>query len=334
MNLKEKNMMRMNDCVELVMMVGIPGSGKSSLTIEYEESGYRVHSSDLIRKELYGNEEIQGKASQVFGVLGQRVRADLKAGRSCVIDATNLSRRRRKAMLTTLAKHADRKTCIIVLASPSVCMERNAARGRKVPPETIYRMLCSFETPYYYEGWDKIEMVYNGEPYVFPREEAAELSQDNPHHTLTLGAHLDAARDYCVSHDFPAEVCEAAWYHDTGKLYTKRFMNKRGEPTEFAHFYGHENYSAYLYLCEKAGALSEDADLCVKTGETCVTSGEASDAAPSERILYIANLINWHMNPLNKWQRSPASEEKDRSLMGEAMYRDLMLLHQADLEAH
>lgn len=304
----------MSECTELVMLVGIPGSGKSSITEEYEKQGYRVHSSDKIRSELYGREEIQGKASEVFELIAQRVRKDLAEGRSCVIDATNLTRKRRRAMLSSLAKHAERKTCVIVLASPVVCMERNRARGRTVPAEAIYRMLCSFEAPYYYEGWDRIEMVYSGEPYVFPREEAAGLSQDNPHHTLTLGEHLDAARDYCLAHGFSETVCEAAWYHDVGKLYTKRFMNRRGEPTETAHFYGHENYSAYLYLCEKAG--------------------EMTDAGSSDDILYKANLINWHMKPLNSWQHSPTREEKDRKLVGEEMYRDIMLLNQADRDAH
>ena len=99
-----------------------------------------------------------------------------------------------------------------------------------------------------------------------------------------------------------------------GKLYTKRFQNARGEPTDIAHFYGHENYSAYLYLCEK-------------------TSQSLQKGTWAE-TLYIANLINWHMRPLNAWLRTPASEEKDRKLMGETMFADLCKLHQADLEAH
>lgn len=307
-------MLHNGDCNELVMLVGIPGSGKSTFSGEYEERGYRIHSSDQIRREMYGSEEIQGKSSEVFELLGQRVRKDLAAGRSCVIDATNLSRKRRTAMLGSVAKYAGRKTCVIVLATPSVCMERNAARNRTVPPEAIYRMLCSFETPYYYEGWDTIKVSFGGEQYVFPREQAADFSQDNPHHTLTLGEHMDAARDYCVEHGFSEAVCEAAWYHDIGKLYTKRFTNYRGEPTETAHFYGHENYSAYMYLCEKAGGSSPEGSL--------------------EDTLYIANLINWHMRPLNSWQRSPSREEKDRKLVGEAMYGDIMRLNQADRYAH
>ncbi len=302
---------------ELVMLVGIPGSGKSFVSSKYRECGYAVHSSDAIRKELYGAEEIQGKATVVFEMLTQRVRKDLMNGRSCVIDATNLSRKRRMSMLMSVSKHATKKTCVVVLASPETCLERNANRERTVPPEVVYKMLCSFETPYYYEGWDSIELVMNGEPYVFPREEAAALSQDNPHHTLTVGKHMEAARDYCIEHGFSAAVCEAAWYHDTGKLYTKRFQNSRGEPTEIAHFYGHENYSAYLYLCEKAG-----------NDPACAAGEDAGDT------LYIANLINWHMRPLTAWRYSPGSEDKDRTLMGETMYRDLKHLNQADREAH
>ena len=123
-------MLHNGDCNELVMLVGIPGSGKSTFSGEYEERGYRIHSSDQIRREMYGSEEIQGKSSEVFELLGQRVRKDLAAGRSCVIDATNLSRKRRTAMLGSVAKYAGRKTCVIVLATPSVCVERNAARNR------------------------------------------------------------------------------------------------------------------------------------------------------------------------------------------------------------
>ena len=296
------------------MLVGVPGSGKSTVSEEYARRGYRIHASDALRERLYGSEEIQGKASEVFQVLTREAHADLMAGRSCVIDASNLSRRHRRGLLASLSKYVDRSSCVMVLARPEVCLARNQARQRTVPPEQVYNMLCAFETPYYYEGWDVIKAVYTGEPYVFPRDAAAGFSQDNPHHTMALGAHMDAARDYCLDHGFGPDIVEAAWYHDIGKLNTKRFQNSRGEPTEVAHFYNHENYGAYLYLCEKAAAA------------------QASGEWP--RVLYIANLINWHMRPLNAWQRTPVREEKDRRLIGETMFRDVLLLNEADRAAH
>ena len=38
-----------------------------------------------------------------------------------------------------------------------------------------------------------------------------------------------------------------ATWHDIGKIHAKTFQNSRGEITEDAHYYGHENASAYLY---------------------------------------------------------------------------------------
>lgn len=296
------------------MLVGIPGSGKSTLSEEYRRRGYRVHASDAIREELYCSEETQGKPSEVFDVLLRRTRDDLQAGFSCVMDATNIRRKYRISSLQALSRFAATRRCVMALASPRECFRRNDLRARKVPPEALYRMLCAFEAPWYGEGWDAVEAVYSGEPYAFPRDEVKGFSQDNPHHSLTLGAHLDATRDYCMEHGFPAAVQEAAWYHDIGKLYTKRFENRRGEPTEIAHFYGHENYGAYLYLCQRAPAATRD--------------GGWEDA------LYIANLINWHMRPLNNWHDSPVREARDRRLMGERMCADVKQLHEADLAAH
>lgn len=301
----------MTNNMELIMLIGIPGSGKSTVAERYAEEGYRVHSSDAIRALLYGNEVIQGKASEVFQNLMQNVLKDLRNGHSCVIDATNLSRKRRIAMMNSLSKLAERKTCVMLLTPPDDCQERNSRRHRNVPPDQIRDMLCSFETPYYYEGWDSIDAITGGTPYLFPREAAADFQQDNPYHSMTLGAHMEAAREYCAFKGFSEEVQEAAWYHDIGKLYTRRHTNRKGETTEYAHYYGHENYGAYLYLCEKAAASVQNRTW--------------------ERTLYIANLINWHMRPLRQHQRTL---EKVRNIVGDHMYGELMQLHLADVTAH
>ena len=300
--------------MKFIMLMGIAGSGKSHIAKDYEKAGYMIHSSDRIRKEIYGSEEIQGRPSVVYEILARRLKADLEHGHPCLMDATNLSRKRRAHLLRTLSDYADKKVCILVLADPDTCLKRNATRDRVVPPEKVYGMLCSFEAPYYYEGWDEIKVVITGDTYVFPREEADSFSQDNPHHELTLGGHLDAARDYSRSEDYPAFLQEAAWYHDIGKMYTKSFFNKKGIPTETAHYYGHENYSAYLYLCEHAASA--------------IHNGKWEDT------LYITNLINWHMRPLNAWDQSRKAEDRDRKMIGEDMYADIKRLNQADRAAH
>ena len=115
----------------------------------------------------------------------------------------------------------------------------------------------------------------------------------------------------------------AAGAHDLGKYYTKTFMDSKGNPSEEAHYYGHENYGAYMFLLGQNHAVSTGDDECAKT-----------DKREQKNNLYIASLINWHMRPHTAWKQSEKAKERDRKLIGEEMYQDIMILHEADLSAH
>lgn len=307
---------------ELIMLVGIPACGKSTLAAQYEKNGYTVLSSDKIRNELAQGEDYGKMTSKeyrelnvrVFEAIKKKASTLIKQKRSVVVDSTAISRKKRIGFLRYIGNASYQKTCVLVITPVEVCMERNSKRqgNARVPHEAIDKMLRSFECPAYVEGWDKIETVaYNG-AYSFPFNEAADFPQDNPYHTLTLGGHMDAAVEYCIQQNYPEIIRHVAAYHDVGKLYTKQFRNYKGEPTESAHFYGHESYSAYLYLTEM---------LCGKT----VSDRER------EQILYCALLINCHMRPMF---RREGSYEEDVALFGERFMDDLMMLHSADRAAH
>ena len=45
---------------ELIMLVGLPGSGKSTYAAQYKVKGYHVHSSDDIREELFSDIIVEG----------------------------------------------------------------------------------------------------------------------------------------------------------------------------------------------------------------------------------------------------------------------------------
>ena len=49
-------------------------------------------------------------------------------------------------------------------------------------------------------------------------------------------------------------------------------------------------------------------------------------------ILYIANLIQYHMQPY--FIQTEKAKQKFIGLVGEDMYKDIMILHEADKEAH
>ena len=55
-----------------VMMIGLPASGKSTLAQRLARHGiFNIHSSDALRQELYGDEDVQDKNNQLFQELNQ-----------------------------------------------------------------------------------------------------------------------------------------------------------------------------------------------------------------------------------------------------------------------
>ena len=85
---------------KLTMLVGLPASGKSTYAKEKAEKERAVVcSSDVIRKELYGDENVQGDGNEVFNILHERVKELLSQGWDVIYDATNVKSKRRRAFL-------------------------------------------------------------------------------------------------------------------------------------------------------------------------------------------------------------------------------------------
>lgn len=59
---------------ELIMLVGIPGSGKSTYADKLVKDNPEiiVHSSDKLREELYGDSSIQGDNGKLFEELHKK----------------------------------------------------------------------------------------------------------------------------------------------------------------------------------------------------------------------------------------------------------------------
>ena len=140
-----------------------------------------------------------------------------------------------------------------------------------------------------------------------------DFDQENPHHTLTLYEHLKK-----VSEGVPTEdpnLWIAACVHDIGKLFTKSRINSKGEEDDHCHYYQHHCVGAYEFLTS-----------CDFSGE--ITGKDMFD------IFYIANLIYYHMHPYLSWAQSRRVKNKDKRLIGDKMFSDVMLLHEADVNGH
>lgn len=296
-----------------IMLVGIPGCGKSTLTEKLASEGYAIHSSDAIRVEKNMHDPKQ--SFLIFEIMHKRIKADMEAGKDIVYDATNLSRKNRKNYLDSIKKYTNyKKICYLFVVPVDVCQERNSHREgyAKVPDYVYDRMLRAFEVPMMSEGWDEIvPILYDGEVHL-DFGNLDEFSQNNRHHSLTLGEHMKAAAKYLEDKNAPQLLIDLARVHDIGKFYTKKFENYKGEATEEAHYYGHENYGAYIYLI----MWLRDQDRSF------------------EEALHIAQLINWHMAPFLRWGKSGKTLEKDKAILSEEFIEEINLFHEADAFAH
>lgn len=304
-----------------IMLVGLPGCGKSTLAREYEQKGYNIHSSDAIREELSGDENNQNINQEVFSTLRKRVKEDLTNGKDCVYDATNISYKRRKAFIEELRNIECKKVCIFVATPFEVCLKQNEGRERKVPYEVIERMYRNFDVPALYEGWDEIKIHYNDPKYkklygtwakfIY---DVMEFDQETPHHTATLGEHCKECGNNIHlkdigDNDIFWNLHIAGMLHDNGKPFCKTFKNTKGEEDIKAHYYDHQNVGSYNSFFYDIWSDKEE-----------------------DRLL-IATLIRWHMQ-MYFIEKQPHTEEKYREMLGESLWFYLTLLHNADKEAH
>lgn len=306
---------------ELIMMVGVAGSGKSTVAMRYALTRSAIiYSSDVIRGEIYGDENCQKNPGRVFDILHQRVTKTLSEGFDVVYDATNLSCKRRMNFLKTIAHIDCKKTCVAVVTTPEDIEERMKSRERKVPMEVVHKQMCQFQCPNYYEGWDKIVISYNSKPEDC-RESYKKLGRecdiphDNHHHSLSIFDHMskaaDVAEDYAWKDEELSLVHErwVARIHDIGKPRCKSFTDKEGNPTKEAHYYGHQNYSAYYSLIFD----NSDFDISLKDS------------------LDNACLIQWHME---HYLRDGSALDKFYKMIGPKLEKRLHILEKADKAAH
>lgn len=237
----------------LIVLVGVPGSGKSTYAInKYKLGSNNVVwlSSDAFREQLYGDEACQNNPGKVFEVMQQEAVNALNKGYDVIYDATNITRKDRAGILEKVPKHVQ-KCCVVIWAPIEICIERDKARKRTVGKEVIDKMLKRFEAPFYDEGFDTIlvhisDVHYNKQDHYDNAIQAMMIPHDNPHHSADVIEHCHLCGNGLLGETAPVEVVKAGYLHDIGKPYTKTFTNTRGEVTETAHYYGHQGVGAWI----------------------------------------------------------------------------------------
>ena len=262
----------------LVVTVGLPSSGKTSWVDDFigENQGKAIDviSSDKIREEVFNDIEDQNHNSEVFDLMKRRTKESLSQGHVVIYEATNISSKRRRALLKELNKYYDKAICLFKYKRLTACQIDNEKRDREVPSNVIDRMYRNFEIPHKSEGFDEIIVDFDEKTNLylgnkskggigFLKDEllaietyddyksllcqlglnqCIDMPQDSKWHTLSLSKHMyfcfRAVREY---HWHDINLVIASMLHDISK------PNVRTEDKDqkYAHYYGHENASAY-----------------------------------------------------------------------------------------
>jgi 5,6-dimethylbenzimidazole synthase len=149
--------MTLPDATCLIVLVGPPGSGKTTWARRNGRGAVHVSQDDLIDAITPGG--FDHEYDDVYRQAEDAVaRAALRAGHTVIVDRTNRTRAHRQRWLN-IAREASCPAIAIIMTTPdALCRERNAARqgARRVSEERMDRMLAARESVGLDEGFASI----------------------------------------------------------------------------------------------------------------------------------------------------------------------------------
>jgi predicted kinase len=135
---------------ELAVLVGLPGSGKSTFFRERLAATHEHVSKDLMRS-------VRRRGERQAALVEQA----LRAGRSVAVDNTNPARADRAPLIAAARAHGARVVAYLLLTPAREALARNRTReGRaRVPAVAVHAIARRLEIPTLDEGFDAVYQV-------------------------------------------------------------------------------------------------------------------------------------------------------------------------------
>lgn len=140
--------------MELILLIGLPGSGKSTFFRQHFAATHRLVSKDLMK----------GKRNRDRKQLGLLEQAAL-AGEPVVLDNTHPSAYSRASWIAWARARGWSVNGYYLSCSVEECRRRDAARehDQRVPDVGFFAILRELERPRYEEGFDRLFFVQSHE---------------------------------------------------------------------------------------------------------------------------------------------------------------------------
>jgi len=145
----------------LILMCGLPGSGKSYFCKHNIKGDFLYVSRDEIRFALLGeNDEYFSKEKLVFRIFVEKIAAGLSAGKDVYADATHLSPASRAKLLNCIDDVKEVNVIYFDIPMWLILRQNRQRSGRAyVPEEQIEKMSASYQPPQKSEGFAHIWKV-------------------------------------------------------------------------------------------------------------------------------------------------------------------------------
>lgn len=160
--------------VDLLLVAGVQGSGKTTVTLNQFRDRVRVNLDEIRRfyqrmtsGRDWSSDDWNPAIEPVFRKIEEDLlRYNLQAGHPLVVDNTSISRKSR-AFYRTLTRELGKTIGIIFFDVPlETCLHRNQHRSARVPEPVLHEFWTNREMPAADEGFDVLHIVENAQPLL------------------------------------------------------------------------------------------------------------------------------------------------------------------------